>query len=130
MKTDASQEKLIVGKYYFFASDSPKNSFSVVFEDDTQTGYFYALDKTNGQEILTAAHIYNVSSVADGKKPSVLKVVWDITGNKALLVIDDYPHALMDFTLKKSFCRSAFPKGTNGWSTEKFDDKLLDMFDN
>jgi hypothetical protein len=130
MKTDIPQEKLTFGKDFFFASDSPVNNYSAVFEDDTQTGYFYAVDRTNGQEILTAVNIYNVSNLTDGDKPSELRIVWDETGQNALLLINNYPHALFDFISKKAFCRSAFPKGSNGWSTAKWNDSLLNIFDN
>ena len=33
------------GEETFYASDSPTSSFSGVFEDDGQTGYFYAYDR-------------------------------------------------------------------------------------
>lgn len=127
MKVDISQEKLMVGKDFFFASDSPKNKYSAVFEDDTQTGYLYAVDRNNGQEILTAVNIYNVANVIDAKKPSELKIIWDETGQNALLIINNHPYALLDFTSKKAFCRSAFPKGSNGWSVEEWNDNLLNF---
>ena len=48
------------GEETFVECDSTANSFGVVFEDDGVTGYFYAVEKREGEalKILDALHIY------------------------------------------------------------------------
>ena len=51
--------------------------FAVVFEDDGQTGYFYALDTRNEQQpIATALHIYNVDNVTDAQLLGKIQICW------------------------------------------------------
>lgn len=46
------------GDEAFYASDSPTSTFSGVFEDDGETGYFYAYDRAREEDrILDAMHI-------------------------------------------------------------------------
>ena len=59
------EEAIRVGDETFVASDSPAAEYSVVFEDDGDTGYLYALDTSLSESrILDALHIYNVANVA------------------------------------------------------------------
>jgi len=53
------------GKNTWYASDSPTAQFTAVFEDDGDTGYFYAHDRSDGGRVLDAVQIYNLSSVVD-----------------------------------------------------------------
>ena len=48
---------------------------AVVFEDDGETGYFYACETVSGP-ILDALHIYNVKAVSDRDVPSEFKLGW------------------------------------------------------
>jgi hypothetical protein len=53
-----------------FASDSPSHPHSAFFEDDRETGYFYAMDLTRSENmILDAVHIYNVANLSDLTSP-------------------------------------------------------------
>ena len=47
------------GEETFYASDSPTSSVSGVFEDNGETGYFYAYDRAAPKDarILDACHI-------------------------------------------------------------------------
>ena len=95
--------------------------YSVVFEDDGETGYFYAEDQQSGKEnpIVDAVHIYNVANVKDAKRASELSIVWSADGVRCALLINDYPHAAFDFSSRRGFCRTNFPNlPTSGaWHT-------------
>lgn len=58
--TIGAEQTIIVGEETFVDSTSPIHPVAVVFEDDGDTGYFYAVDRTGeGLHIFDAAHIYN-----------------------------------------------------------------------
>jgi hypothetical protein len=98
------------GDSSFVAEDSSNGQYSAVFEDDGETGYFYALDLTRTDNmILDAVHIYNVANVTDKDRPSKLAIVWTGDGLKCALTINGYPHAVFDFAAQRGFCRTNFP---------------------
>lgn len=77
-------------------------------------GYFYALDLLRTPNmILDSVHIYNVASVKDGGRPSELNISWSEDGSKCALFIIDYPHAVVDFSARKGYCRTNFPNFEN-----------------
>jgi hypothetical protein len=124
---------LTPGTPTFYARDSATSSFSGVFEDDGNTGYFYAYDRAapGNARILDACHIYNVASVADRGGPSELEIIWTRDGLKAALLINDYAHAVIDFGARRAYCRSNFPPPTGQWRAEgrlPWDDALLADF--
>ena len=99
--------------------ESKNGNFLTVFEDDKKTGYFYAVDiSQGGMDIKDALHVYNVKDVMDRKKPSEIAVAWSANGTKSILFINDYPHAVVDFEKKRAYCKTGFPPsdGRNGWS--------------
>ena len=121
------------GEETFYASDSPTSSFSGVFEDDGQTGYFYAYDRAapDDARILDACHIYNVANVVDRDRPSEVAVIWTADGMKAALLINDYAHAVIDFGTRRAYCRTNFPPPTGPWRAEAripWSDALLAVF--
>ena len=123
--------KFYPGQEAYLDSKSTLNSFAVVFEDDGTTGYFYALDTANeGQMILDAVHIYNAENVTDQDKSSVAKIIWSATGEQAVLLINEHPHAVFDFAAKRGYCRTGFPPPSLKWSGEGhgWDDAALDFF--
>ena len=58
--------------------DSVINEYGVVFEDDSNTGYFYAIKLIDGNkpEILDALHIYNVKDLIIKGKANIIKIIW------------------------------------------------------
>jgi hypothetical protein len=108
------------GHETFYAHDSPSSSFSGVFEDDGQTGYFYAYDRAAPEQarILDACHIYNVANITDRDRPSEVEVIWTTDGLKAALLINDYAHAVIDFRARRAYCRTNFPPPTGPWRAE------------
>lgn len=98
------------GDNTFLASDSPTYPHGASFEDDGETGYFYALDLNRSENmILDALHIYNVASVSDRDRVSSLSIVWSADGIKCALLINGYPHATFDFASKRGRCRTNSP---------------------
>lgn len=105
-------------------SDAPGQPYSVFFEDEGDTGYFYALDLNRtgqGDPIVDAVHIYNVTSVVDRDRDSILAIVWSDDGLKCALLINGHPHAAFDFALRRGYCRTNFPNfgttASDAWST-------------
>ena len=105
-----------VGEDSYFSSVSPLNSYGVFFEDDLNTGYFYAADNKNDLTIFDALHIYNVEDVIDKKKPCKIQIAWTKDGNIASLIINNYCHAIFDFQKQESYSRNGFPQCKTGWS--------------
>lgn len=105
---------------------SPSAPYGVVFEDDGEAGWFYALDFERQQNpIVDALHIYDVRSVADKHVPSAAQIVWSGDGLKAALMINRYPHAIFDFVACRGYCRSGLPPPISGWT--KFDHSWDDV---
>jgi hypothetical protein len=93
-----------------FGSDSLIMPCSAFFEDDGETGYFYALDLTRSDNmIVDAVQIYNVANVSDRERASSISILWSADGMKCALLINDYPHAAFDFATKRGCCRTNFP---------------------
>lgn len=113
-----TKETLHVGRAIVIKSVSSIGRYQAVFEDDGDTGYFYALDTSrSGNPIVDALHIYNAQSVVDRDKPSQLHIVWSVDGLKAALFLNSYPHAVYNFEERRGCCRTGFPPvapGSNG----------------
>lgn len=126
-KTTESSKPALVAEDTFRPGDAgvldgpaPVGRYGVTFEDDGETGYFYALDMSlNDQPILDAMHIYDVAAVSDREKPSIFQIVWSVDNLKAALFINQYPHAVYDFEADRGYCRSNFPPpAPGGFSSE------------
>jgi hypothetical protein len=129
MKGYLMQERdLVRGADTFIESYSPENKHGVVFEDDGETGYFYAVEKDGeGQavRILDALHIYESESADTvGAKPSKLLIVWSKDWEKCALVIDGYCHAIYDFKAQGGYSINEFPPPNAIWT--KGERKLTD----
>lgn len=105
-----AEQQLQVGDPIVIDGAAPEGTYVAIFEDDGDTGYFYAVD-TSGQDIVIqdALLIYNVANVTDREKPSWVKIAWSVDSLKAVLLINGYPHAIFDFEAKRGYCRSGFP---------------------
>lgn len=117
------EEDFLPGKDTFIDSTAD-NMNAVVFEDNEETGYFYAVERNERLKILDALHIYNVKDVVDKNRPSTLKISWSEDESIALLSINNYYHALFDFKNKAGYCRTGFPE--NGSWAEVKERKLTD----
>jgi|TARA_R110001592_G_scaffold362045_2_gene674692 hypothetical protein len=124
-----TKETLTVGVETVVQSDSLMGRYQVVFEDDGDTGYFYALDTDKPENpIIDALHIYNVQSVTDRDKPSEMHIIWSGDGMKAALFINSYPHAVYNFSEGLGCCRTGFPPPADASATHDWDESQLAHF--
>ena len=93
-----------------------------ILRDDGDTGYFYAMERKDGEfHIVEALQIYVVTNVTDRQKPSELAIVWCSDGTKAALLINDYFHAAFDFAAKRGYRRTGFGTATADWQDAPHD---------
>jgi hypothetical protein len=119
------EKQIIPGEDTFVESPSSENNFAVVFEDDTTTGYFYAIElspETGEQRILDALHIYNAEEIAEEDKPFHLKIIWSRDWLKCALIINAHCHAVFDFENQGGYNLNEFPPPNTIWT--KSDRKL------
>jgi hypothetical protein len=128
------EQAFVAGEELFVESSSSENNYAVVFEDDAETGYFYALQldpATGGQQILDALHIYEVNNIEPGKKPGLVKIIWSTDWLKCGLLINNYCHAVFDFANQGGYCRNEFPPPNEIWtqgSRTLTDEMVMDFF--
>jgi len=104
-----AEQELIVGREIVIESDTPDEARGVVFEDDGETGYFYARDySVPDQLFVDALHIYNVQGVTDRDKSSRAKIIWTRDFTAAALMINLVPHAVFHFEEKCGYVKSPF----------------------
>lgn len=105
-----AEKEFLVGDPTVIEGAAPNGPFVAVFEDDGDTGYFYALDRSmEGHPFQDAVHIYNTANVDDREKPVVATIGWSMDNKKVVLLINEYPHAIFDFEEKRGYCRTGFP---------------------
>ena len=127
-----AESELLIGNEFVLEGLSPNQPFFAVFEDDGDTGYFYAntFDIENNIKILDALHIYDVAQVIDKSIPSLVQIVWSYDGLKTMLLINKYPHAIIDFINQRAYCRTGFPPPIGDWikDTHDWDEAALELF--
>jgi len=113
------EQSFIAGNETFIESFSSENNYAVVFEDDTETGYFYALQinkDTKEQQILDAVHIYEVNNIAPEQKLGTVKIIWSTDWLKCALLINNFCHAIFDFVSQGGYNRNEFPPPNDFWT--------------
>ncbi len=127
-----ARETLRVGAPVIVTCQSEDQPLATVFEDDGETGYFYALELRHERQIVDAVHIYNVDAVLDRNRDSEVEILWSADNLRSLLLIDGYPHAVFDFSAKRGYCRTGFPttatRGSDAWQRHEWADSLVDLF--
>jgi hypothetical protein len=123
------QQKFVAGEDTFIESLSLENKYGVVFEDDQETGYFYAIEidpETKQQRILDALHIYETDDGKE-KKQSSLLIIWSKDWLKCALVIDDECHAVFDFENQGGYNINEFPPPNAFWTKQerKLTDEII-----
>ena len=119
------EQPFTAGEAIFIECPSPENDFKVVFEDDTDTGYFYALE---GEKIVDALHIYNLEEAENG----VLKIIWSRDWKRCALLINNACHAIFDFENQGGYCASEFPPPNEIWTKGErtlTDEMFFDLFE-
>jgi hypothetical protein len=151
------QEQLVKpGEGAFIESFSPENNYGVVFQDDGEAGYFYAVEKDPAggpDKILDALHIYETDEeegtaedetagagnvpAASGKKRSAearpslkLMMIWSKDWLKCALVLDGSCHALFDFEAHGGYNINEFPPPNSFWTRgeRKLTDEMIRSF--
>jgi hypothetical protein len=124
-------QDILVGQPGHIEGRAPAGDYAGVFEDDGNTGYFYALDYgRKGQPIQNALHIYNVGNVTDRHVPSQVKIGWSADSSKVVLLINGYPHGVFDFSSRQAYCRTGFPQpaSDSGWSGHQWSESAIQLF--
>lgn len=119
------------GSEFVLETDSKDEKRGVVFEDEGETGYFYARDYSQKELFVDALHIYTVELVRDKDLTSEFVIIWSADETKAALLINQHPHAVFDFTSKIGYSRDNFPEPdpTTGWEHQPWVDKLRRLFE-
>lgn len=116
------------GEDLFVESFSPENRFGVVFEDDGEAAYFYAVEKDDaggGMQILDALHIHERDETDEpSPEPSRLQILWSRDWMRSALLIDGFVHALFDFERHGGYNINEFPPPNAIWTNG--DRKLTD----
>ncbi len=119
--TIAARESFRVGQALVVDADSPAGRYAAVFEDDGEIGCFYAVDTDveDGNPVQDALLVYVAADVTDAELQSILEIGWSADGLKALLLINDTPHAAFDFAARQGWCLSGLPEAAlnKAWST-------------
>ena len=124
------------GQDLFIESFSPENRYGVVFEDDGEAAYLYAVEKDDqsaGLRVLDALHIHESEEAAGPDaagseqtpatpNPTDLKIIWSRDWLKCALVLDGFVHALFDFENQGGYNINEFPPPNDFWT--KGDRKL------
>jgi hypothetical protein len=113
------EQSFVAGEETFIESNSSENNYAVIFEDDTETGYFYAIElnkATTQQKILDALHIYEVSGIPVKKRPATVKIIWSTDWLKCALLVNNYCHAIFDFAAQSGYNRNEFPPPNEIWT--------------
>jgi hypothetical protein len=106
------EETIIIGEECHFESQASDAHYVVIFEDDGETGYFYAGEKDPSTETLSIVDmvfIYDVESIPEQEKKSRLSIIWSTDWQRAALVIGDVCHAVFDFENRGGYNLAQFP---------------------
>ena len=109
-------ERFRPGAATWVASDSALSDFSGIFEDDGDTGYFYAHDRRPGAGILDAVLIYHVANLRDRDRESDAEIRWSSDGLKVGLFFNGQLHALIDFDSRVAYGRTNSPPPGGPWA--------------
>jgi hypothetical protein len=96
------------------------SGYGVVFEDDGETGYFYATDEAH-ESILDALQLYDYGDAIQLQPGDEIYIVWHPELEKAGIFFGERFHAVFDFRNKKACCRTDLPPATPGWVTGSHD---------
>lgn len=113
------EQAFTVGEACLVESHASENNYAVVFEDDAETGYFYALETEPGsdaQRVLDAVHIYEVPDILPEHRPGTVALIWSRDWQKCALLINNYCHGIFDFSAHGGYCRNAFPPPNEIWT--------------
>lgn len=87
----------------------------VVFQDDGQTGYFYAVDAPEGKspEMVDGVFVYTVDPLTS-VAPDIAEVRWSPDGDRAALFFGGVAQAAFDFARQRGFGRTPSQSAISG----------------
>ena len=114
------ERSFVAGGDLFIESETTENNFGVVFEDDGVTGYFYAVEKREGEavKILDALHVYEIEQLPEEEKNIKLQIIWSKDWLKCALVLNGFCHAVFDFEKQGGYNINEFPPNNDTWTKE------------
>ncbi|WP_032093467.1 MULTISPECIES: DUF2251 domain-containing protein [Pasteurellaceae] len=127
-------EQILLGEAYRCGAHSTQHEHLVViFEDDGETGYFYAMDlHQREQPVVDSLFVYSVQDIEAHSlhEPRKLQIAWSEDGYKAFLLINGYPHAVFDFSGFVGYNHSKFPPPELGsmWTHKETTQELVDKW--
>jgi hypothetical protein len=113
------EQDWVPGEDLFMESFSPENRNGVVFEDDGEAAYFYAVEKDEdgvGLRILDALHIHEWEEETPKPGLSHVQMIWSRDWMKCALVIDGQCHALFDFEAQGGYNVNQWPPPNAIWT--------------
>lgn len=127
------EKKIIIGEETFIESVSSENNFEVIFEDDTESGYFYGAERKkdiNELRILDMLLIYDVESIDTSEKFATLAIIWSTDWTKCGLILNNYCHAVFDFANNGAYNRHEFPPPNTIWTRHgrTLTDEMVERF--
>lgn len=126
-----AESTIRVGVEAVIESDSPDGKRGVVFEDDGETGYFYARDFLRPELFFVdALHVYDVEAVVDPERPSEVRIIWSRDFMVAALLINQRPHVIFHFGESRGYSERPFPEADpkSGWTHEVLHSGLIEHF--
>ncbi|MBK7878486.1 MAG: DUF2251 domain-containing protein [Planctomycetes bacterium] len=110
------------GSESFLALESPDRNggWSLVFEDDGDSGYAYAC-RMDGHgpgsaRIVESKLVYVVDRDVERDAALSIELVWDDDGRRAGVVIGNRLSAAFDFCASAAWSRTGFPECCDGWN--------------
>ena len=103
---------ILIGQESFFESQASDENYVVIFEDDGETGYFYAAEKhpvKGDLAVLDMVFIYDVDSVPLNERKLKLSIIWSTDWQRCALVLGDTCHAVFDFENRGGYNLAEFP---------------------
>lgn len=127
-------ETLKIGENYRCGAHSPQHEhLLVIFEDDGETGYFYALDlHQKAQPVVDSLFVYALSDIEKNSlsEPRKLQICWSENGYQAFLLINGYPHAVFDFNqfVGYNHSKQPMPSFESMWTHKETTQELVNQW--
>ena len=98
--------------------DVTSGMYSVVFKDNGETGYVYAMDNGRPAPVLDALHLYNVDQfeVKHSNRTADIEIWASEDGLGTLVKLNGRDEAYFDFADRRAVCRSCFPRASGGYA--------------
>lgn len=124
------EKSFLPGTKTVLESDGPRAPHKVVFEDDGDTGSFYAHDRSRPEEdrVVDCLAVYVVGTLPLPLKPHFVRIQWARDGAKAAIFLNGRAYAVFDFDHQRGYSRTNSPMPeTSPWprAEQLWDDRAL-----